>query len=41
VGAFRQDEGDERQAHANEDALAVVDLSRRLRDHELARRDVH
>ena len=41
VRALREHERDERQAHADEDALAIADLAGRLGDHELARRYVH
>ena len=40
VCLLRQDERDEREAHADEDRLAVADLARGLGDHELARGDV-
>src|SRR2546423_5120988 len=40
VRALRDHERDERQAHPHEDPLAVADLARRPRDHDLAGRDV-
>src|SRR4051812_706164 len=40
VRTVRHDERDERQTHPHEDVLAVADLARGLRDHDLARRDV-
>ena len=38
VRALRDDEGDERKAHPDEHALAIADLARGLRHHDLARR---
>ena len=36
VSAFGDDEGDERQAHANEDNFPVANLARRGSDHQFA-----
>src|SRR2546425_9299424 len=40
VSSLGNHEGDKREAHPDEHPLTVADLARRLRDHDLAGRDV-